>query len=236
MHLTSRVTQPSLPTEQSPNEYAEHNTKANHDSFRPCALLISPNSTSAFSDKLPNFSDKWVITYPPMILLAGKKKKKKSLLQDPSLWGIATTTIKQLLPTGHCSQRARDQRTNPHASLSQATASADHHLETPISNRGTGLAPQNPHVSFFHAEKSLATALSGRQSQICRRAGPSTAAPLLHTKDSQRVAEVSSYPNVITNIYLIQQKTPWFLHIFPEHLKEQSPKYHLSFETLSLPR
>lgn len=167
-----------------------------------------------------------------MILLAGKKK---SLLQHPSLWGIATTTKKQLLPTRHHSQRARDQCTNPHARLSQATASADHHLETPTFNRGRGLAPQDPPCQFFPCWEKLGHCTEWQTEPDLQRAGPSTAAPLLHTKDSQRTAEVSSYPNAITNSYLIQQKW-WLLHIFPEHLKEQSPKYHLSFETLSLPR
>lgn len=154
---------------------------------------------------------------------------KKSFVQHPSLWGIAATE-KQLLPTGHCSQRVSDHRTNPCARLCQATASADHHPETPPLTEGQGWLPRTPRVSFFHAEKSLATAtecqteldLQGSWSQHC-------------TKDSQRMAEVSSYPNTSTN-YLTQQKKRWLSLIFPEHFKEPSPKYHLSFETLSSPK
>lgn len=224
MHVTSRITQASLPTEQCPNLMSMQ-------SITQSQIITALELCPAHLPKQLHFCFQWLAPklfwqMSHYLSTHDSFDRKKRALCDIH---HSTTIKKQLFPAGCCSQRARAQHTNPCVRLSQVTACADQHLETPLKQRDRAGSPGPPCQVF----PCLATATECQTQAAVQESWSQHCSPTAAHKSPQGMAEVSSYPNTIT-IYLIQQKMITVQH-YSWTFEEPSSTYYLSFETLSLP-
>lgn len=139
MHVTSRITQASLPTEQCPNLMSMQ-------SITQSQIITALELCPAHLPKQLHFCFQWLAPklfwqMSHYLSTHDSFDRKKRALCDIH---HSTTIKKQLFPAGCCSQRARAQHTNPCVRLSQVTACADQHLETPLKQRDRAGSPGPP--------------------------------------------------------------------------------------------